>query len=339
LCLTHFKRKNIKMNKLLAILLAAVTITATAGVTGTGATFPAPVYSKWASEYNKATGNKVNYTGIGSSGGIKQIDSKTVDFGATDDPRKASEVKDKGQFQFPTVIGGVVPVLNIKGIESGTVVLDGTTLANIFLGKITKWNDGAIKALNPTVALPNLTITVVVRSDGSGTTAVFTDYLSKVSKEFKDTVGAGKAVKWPNGNFTAGKGNAGVASFTKLLDGTISYVEYAYVKQGGLTYIAIKNKEGKVVHPSAKGFAEAAAGADWSIPGMAVNLNNGAGWPITSATFILVYCEGNVNTKSVLKFFDWAFTNGDAAASSLEYVPLPKSVKDSIRTGWAKNIK
>ena len=328
------------MNKLLTMVLAAVAITAHAEtLTGAGATFPAPVYSKWAGDYYKATGIRMNYASIGSSGGIKQIDSKTVDFGATDDPRNVEQVIEKGQFQFPVVIGGVVPVINITGIAAGKLVLDGKTLADIFQGKIKMWDAPEISNLNKGIKLPNIPITMVVRSDGSGTTAVFTDYLSKVSTEFKSTIGAGKSVKWSKGNYTAGKGNAGVAANVKQLNGAIGYVEYAFAKQGNMSHVAMLNN-GKVVHPSADAFAEAAVGADWSVPGMAVNLNNQSkGWPITAATFILVYKEGNVKTQSVLKFFDWAFTNGNESALALDYVPLPTAVQIKIRSEWTKNIK
>lgn len=332
-------QRRLTVNKLLAILLAAVAFTANAQkITGAGATFPAPVYSKWAEQYNKATGVQINYSAIGSSGGIKQIDAKTVDFGATDDPRKAEEVTTNGQFQFPTVIGGVVPVVNLAGIEAGKLVLDGKTLADIFASKITKWNDPAIVKLNPGIKLPADDITLVVRSDGSGTTAVFTDYLSRVNSDFKSTIGAGKAVKW-GANVAGGKGNAGVAANVKQIAGAIGYVEYAFAKQGKMVHVAMLHK-GKVVQPSADAFAEAALGADWNTPGMAVNLNDQSkGWPITAATFILVYKEGNDNTQNVLKFFDWTFANGDKLALELDYVPLPKDVQNKIRAEWAKNIK
>lgn len=326
------------MNKLLLVLLSAITIVAQAEtITGAGATFPAPVYAKWASAYNAATGNQINYAAIGSGGGIKQIDGKTVDFGATDDPRKPNEVAEKNQFQFPTVMGGVVPVINIKGISS--LVLDGKTLADIFEGKISKWNDTAIAKLNPGVALPDIAITLVVRADSSGTSAVFSDFLAQVSDSFKTNVGKSKTPKW-GGNTTAGKGNAGVAAFMKQIPGTIGYVEYAYVKQGNLTAIDMKNKSGKIVKANAQSFSEAASGADWSVPGMAVNLNNQAeGWPITAATFILVYTESNAKTQEVLKFFNWAFINGDDMATELEYVPLPGAVKANIRKSWTANVK
>jgi len=326
------------MKSLIMVLLAAITVTANAQVTGAGATFPAPVYAKWAEHYNKATGIQINYSAIGSSGGIKQIDKQTVDFGATDDPRKAEDVTANGQFQFPTVIGGVVPVVNLPGVEAGKLVLDGKTLADIFMSRITKWNDPAIAKLNPKITLPADDITLVVRSDGSGTTAVFTDYLSRVNSEFKSIVGVGKSANW-GANVAGGKGNAGVAANVKQIAGSIGYVEYAYVKQGKMIHVAMLHK-GKVVQPSAETFAEAAADADWNTPGMAVNLNNQAkGWPITAATFILVYKQGNDKTQDVLKFFDWSFANGDKLALELDYVPLPTVVQTKIRAEWARNIK
>jgi len=327
------------VNKLIAILLSAVAITASAqAVNGAGATFPAPVYSKWASEYNKQTGVAINYQAVGSGAGIKQIANKTVDFGATDDPLSEAVVKESGYYQFPVVIGGVVPVFNLKGIEPGKLVLDGKTLADIFQKKINNWNDPAIKKQNPTSSLPDLAITVVVRADASGTTAVFTDYLSQVNADFKKNVGTGKSVVWGTNGITAGKGNAGVAAFVQQLPGAIGYVEYAFVKQAKMNYVAIQSK-GKVQHPSEDSFVEAAKGADWSVPGMAVNLNNGNGWPITAATFVIVYKEGNTKTKDVTKFFDWAFAQGDKLAQDLDYVPLPDKVKTQIRKEWAQQIK
>lgn len=328
------------MKKLFAILLSAVAITAVAQtVNGAGATFPAPIYAKWASAYNKETGVQINYQPIGSGGGIKQIEAKTVDFGATDDPLSAEDVAKNGYYQFPAVIGGVVPVINIKGIEAGKLVLDGRTLADIFAGKITKWNDAAIAKLNPTITLPDLTITIVVRADASGTTAVFTDYLCQVNDEFKKTVGSGKTIAWRAPAVTAGKGNAGVAAFVNQLPGAIGYVEYAFAKQGKMNYASMLDKKGKVVHPDDTTFAESAKSANWNVPGMAVNLNNQAGWPITAATFIIVYREGNAKTKDVTKFFDWAFASGDKIADELDYVALPAAVKAQIRADWAKQIK
>jgi len=325
------------VNKLLAILLAAVTFTAHAetSINGAGATFPAPVYSKWAAEYNKQTGVQINYQAIGSGGGIKQIASKTVDFGATDDPLSEEDVRNNGYYQFPVVIGGVVPVINIKGIDSGKLVLDGKTLADIFRGDIKMWDAPAIAKLNKGINLPNLPITVVVRADASGTTAVFTDYLSQVSEEFKRDIGVNKQVSWKGGNYTAGKGNAGVAAFTQQIQGSIGYVEYAYVKQSKMTYVAMLDKKGKAVHPDDLTFAEAAKSANWNVPGMAVNLNNKDGWPITAATFIIVY-KGSEKSLPVVKFFDWTFANGDKLAADLDYVPLPEKVKAQIRADWAR---
>jgi phosphate transport system substrate-binding protein len=324
------------VKKLLAILLATASLAVHAQtINGAGATFPAPVYSKWASEYNKQTGIQLNYQSIGSGGGIKQIEAKTVDFGATDDPLTVDVVREKGYYQFPVVIGGVVPVINIKGFEPGQLVLDGKTLADIFQGKITNWNDPAIKKLNPKLALPDLALTRVVRADASGTTAVFTDYLSQVSEEFKTVIGSNKQVSWKSNNVTAGKGNAGVAAFTQQIQGTIGYVEYAYVKQSKMTYVAMLDKKNKTVHPDDLTFAEAAKSANWNVPGMAVNLNNQNGWPITAATFIIVY-KGSEKSLPVVKFFDWAFANGDKMAEDLDYVPLPEKVKAQIRTDWSK---
>lgn len=324
------------MNKFLAFLLAAVSITAQAQtVSGAGATFPAPVYSKWAAEYNRETNIKINYQAVGSGAGIKQIGAKTVDFGATDDPLNEEDVRQNGYYQFPVVIGGVVPVVNLKGVEPGKLVLDGKTLANIYAGKITNWSDPAIKKLNPTLALPDLTITVVVRADASGTTAVFTDYLSQVSPEFKKEIGSAKQISWKGGNYAAGKGNAGVAAFTQQLQGTIGYVEYAYVKQAKMTYVAMLDKKGKSVHPDDTTFAQAAQSADWRVPGMAVNLNNKDGWPITAATFVIVY-KGSERSLPVIKFFDWAFSKGNQMALDLDYVPLPEKVQAQIRADWAK---
>lgn len=331
--MTYFSR--VLLSILAAVSLGAVAHQAQAQqVTGAGATFPAPVYAKWADAYNRDTKVAVNYSAIGSSGGIKQIDAKTVDFGATDDPADEAGLKSKGQYQFPTVIGGVVPVVNLKGIAPGQLVLDGRTLADIYEGKITKWNDLAIAKLNPGVTLPGTDISVVVRADGSGTTAVFTDYLTKVSSTFAKNVGSGKVVKWTS-NTTGGKGNAGVAAFTKQLDGAIGYVEYAYVKQNKMTYVKLKNNKGKVVEPDDTTFAQSAKSANWNVPGMAANLNNLDGWPITSATFVIVY-KGSDKTAGVIKFFDWAYSKGDAQATELDYVPLPDKVKAQVRADWKK---
>ena len=325
------------MKKLLAILLAAVTFAATAqDITGAGATFPAPLYSKWASEYNKSTGVKINYQSVGSGAGIKQIEAKTVTFGASDMPLTDDKLAALGLFQFPTVIGGVVPVINVSGITPGQMKLTGTLIADIFLGKITKWDDSAIKALNPTLALPDQAITVVRRADGSGTTFIWTNYLSKVSKEFKDTVGEGTAVNWKVG--AGGKGNEGVAAMVRQLPGSLGYVEFAYVKQTKMNWVNVQNSAGTWVAPTEDAFKAAAANADWNKSYYQI-LTNQAGkeaWPISGATFILVYSkpEDVAKSKAALTFFDWAFGNGDKAADDLDYVALPTSVKNKIRSDW-----
>jgi phosphate transport system substrate-binding protein len=305
-------------------------------ITGAGATFPAPVYAKWASEYNKATGVKVNYQSVGSGAGIKQIDSKTVAFGASDMPLKDEDLAKKGQLQFPTVIGGVVPVVNIKGIAAGQLKLNGQVLGDIYLAKITKWNDPAIKALNPTLALPDAAIAPVRRADGSGTTFGFTNYLSKVNAEWKTKVGEGTAVNWPAG--AGGKGNEGVAAFVNRLPNSIGYVEYAYVKQNKMTYALLQNSAGNFVAPDAAAFKAAAAGADWSKSFYQI-LTNQPGkdaWPITSATFIIMYKtqEKPAEAATALKFFDWAYKNGDKTADDLDYVPMPAVVKAQIEKAW-----
>jgi len=323
---------------LVGVLLSAAAFAAQAQITGAGATFPAPIYSKWAAAYNKETGTSVNYNPIGSGGGVAQIIAKTVDFGASDDPTADAKLKEVGLYQFPSVIGGIVPVINIKGIEPGKMILDGKTLADIYQGKISKWNDAAIAKLNPGLALPDAAINVVVRADGSGTTAVFTDYLSRVNPEFKTGTGTGKTVTWKPTNLSAGKGNAGVAANVQQLAGSIGYVEYAFAKQSKLTHVAMKNRKGAVVQPDDLTFAESAKTADWSVPNMAVNLNDLDGWPITAATFILIYPTGE-KTKQVTKFFDWVYTKGDKDATDLDYVPLPQKVKDQVRADWAKLVK
>jgi len=334
----HITRR-LQVKKLFVTLLAAIAVSAQAQtITGAGATFPAPVYSKWAADYHKETKTQINYGSIGSSGGLRQMEGKTVDFGATDDPVNQEDLAKKGWYQFPTVIGGVVMVVNLKGFQPGEIVLDGKTIADIYEGKITNWNDPAIKKLNPKLSFPDQVITAIVRSDGSGTTAVFTNYLSQVSKSFKDNIGEGKSVSWKSKSMAAGKGNAGVAANVQNIGGSIGYVEYAYAKQGNMTHTGLLNK-GKVVQPDDLTFKQAANSADWSVPGMAVNLNNKEGWPITAATFVLVYREGNARTQDVLKFFDWAFSKGDKSAEDLDYVPLPDKVKTQIRAGWAKNVK
>ena len=327
------------MKKLLAVLLSVVAVSATAQeVTGAGATFPAPLYSKWASDYNKATNIKINYQSVGSGAGIKQIEAKTVTFGASDMPLTDDKLKDLGLFQFPTAIGGVVPVINVKGIEPGQLKLTGALIADIFLGKITKWNDAAIKALNPSLTLPDQSITVVRRADGSGTTFIWTNYLSKVSKEFKDTIGEGTAVNWKVG--AGGKGNEGVAAMVRQLPGTLGYVEFAYVKQTKMNWVNVQNLAGTWVAPTEEAFKAAAANADWNRTYFQI-LTNQAGkeaWPISGATFILVYLkpEDVAKSKTAIAFFDWAFTNGDKAADDLDYVALPLTVKNKIRADWKR---
>ncbi len=307
-------------------------------VTGAGASFPAPLYSKWASDYNKATGVKINYQSVGSGAGIKQIEAKTVDFGASDMPLKDDELKAKGLLQFPTVIGGVVPVVNIKGIAPGQLKLNGQVLGDIFLGKITKWDDAAIKTLNPTLALPSDAISPVRRADGSGTSFIFTNYLSKVNPEWKSKVGEGTAVNWPVG--AGGKGNEGVAAFVSRLPNSIGYVEYAYVKQNKMTFAVMQNAAGTFVSPDDLTFKAAAAGADWAKSFYQI-LTNQAGkdaWPLTGATFILMHKvqDKPAQATTALKFFDWAYKNGDKTSEDLDYSPMPASVKLAIEKSWSE---
>lgn len=310
-------------------------------VTGAGATFPAPIYAKWADAYNKATGVRINYQSVGSGAGIKQIKAKTVDFGASDMPLKDDELAKEGLVQFPTVIGGVVPVVNIKGVAPGQMKITGQVLGDIYLGKITKWNDAALVALNPGVTLPDTTIAVVRRADGSGTTFIFTNYLSKVNAEWKAKAGEGTAVNWPTG--AGGKGNEGVSAFVQRLPNSIGYVEYAYAKQNKMTYLLLKNAAGEFVTPSDSAFKAAASGADWSKSFYQI-LTEQAGkdsWPVTGATYILMFKAQDkpASAASSLKFFDWAYGNGDKMADDLDYVPLPDSLKQLIRKQWAENIK
>jgi phosphate transport system substrate-binding protein len=305
-------------------------------ITGAGATFPAPLYAKWAADYNKATGVKINYQSVGSGAGIKQIDSKTVAFGASDMPLKDEDLAKKGQLQFPTVIGGVVPVINIKGITAGQLKLNGQVLGDIYLGKITKWTDPAIKALNPSLHLPDAAIAPVRRADGSGTSFIFTNYLSKVNAEWKSKVGEGTAVNWPAG--AGGKGNEGVAAFVNRLPNSIGYVEYAYVKQSKMVYAQMQNTAGNFVSPDDTAFKAAAAGAEWSKSFYQI-LTNQPGkdaWPITGATFIIMYKSQDkpAEASSALKFFDWAYKNGDKTAEDLDYVPMPAVVKTQIQKAW-----
>jgi len=335
------------MNRIPQIALIGAATLAFAGyaqaqdVTGAGASFPAPLYAKWASDYNKATGVKVNYQSVGSGAGIKQIDAKTVDFGASDMPQKDEDLAKKGQVQFPTVIGGVIPVVNIKGIAPGQMHLNGQVLGDIYLGKITKWNDAAIKALNPTLNLPDAAIAPVRRADGSGTTFIFTNYLSKVNADWKAKVGEGTAVNWPTG--AGGKGNEGVAAFVGRLPNSIGYVEYAYVKQNKMTYAQLQNAAGHFVSPDDKAFKAAAAGADWSksFYQILTNQPGNDSWPITGATFILMHKvqDKPAQAGAVLKFFEWAYKSGDKTADDLDYVPMPAGVKQAIEKMWDAQIK
>jgi len=307
-------------------------------ITGAGASFPAPLYAKWASDYNKQTGVKVNYQSVGSGGGIKQIDSKTVDFGATDMPLTDDVLKTKGQMQFPTVIGGVVPILNVAGIAPGQLKLTGPLLADIFLGKVSRWNDPAIKAINPGVNLPDTAIAQVRRADGSGTTFIFTNYLSKVSPDWKAKVGEGTAVNWPIG--AGGKGNEGVAAFVARLPNSLGYVEYSYVKQNKLNYALVQNAAGNFVKPEDDTFKAAAAGADWakSFYQILTNQPGKDSWPLSGATFILMHNSQDkpANGSETLKFFNWAYANGEKSAADLDYVPMPPAAVAAIHKAWGE---
>ena len=307
-------------------------------ITGAGASFPAPLYAKWASDYNKQTGVKVNYQSVGSGGGIKQIDSKTVDFGATDMPLTDDVLKTKGQMQFPTVIGGVVPILNVAGIAPGQLKLTGPLLADIFLGKVSRWNDPAIKAINPGVNLPDTAIAQVRRADGSGTTFIFTNYLSKVSPDWKAKVGEGTAVNWPVG--AGGKGNEGVAAFVARLPNSLGYVEYSYVKQNKMNYALVQNAAGNFVKPEDDTFKAAAAGADWakSFYQILTNQPGKDSWPLSGATFILMHTSQDkpANGSETLKFFNWAYANGEKAATDLDYVPMPAAAVAAVQKAWGE---
>jgi phosphate transport system substrate-binding protein len=324
-------------------LVAASTSAFAADITGAGATFPFPIYSKWADAYKKETGNGLNYQSIGSGGGIKQIEAKTVTFGATDMPLKVEQLDKDGLVQWPMVMGAIVPVVNLEGVKPGEIVFEGQTLADIYLGKITKWDDPAIKKLNPNVKLPSEAITVVRRSDGSGTTFNFTDYLSKVSPEWKTKVGSGTAVEWPTG--VGAKGNEGVSGNIGQTKNSIGYVEYAYAKQNKLTYTALVNKAGKTVQPTVPSFQAAASNADWAkAPGYYVILTDQPGeqsWPITASTFILMQREPTDKAASgeAIKFFKWAFANGSKMAEELDYIPMPESVVKLIEKTWSSDIK
>jgi phosphate transport system substrate-binding protein len=311
-------------------------------ISGAGATFPYPIYAKWAETYKQKTGIGLNYQSIGSGGGIKQIEASTVTFGASDKPLEPADLKQNGLVQWPQIIGGVVPVVNIPGIKPGDLVLDGPTLASIYLGEISRWNDAAIKKLNPALNLPKLDIAPVYRSDGSGTNFLFTNYLSQVSPTFSKTIGANTSVQWPVG--IGAKGNEGVANQTTQTSGTIGYVEYAYVKQTNMTYAKLINKDGKPVAPEAKAFQAAAANADWAhAEGYYLILTNQSGaasWPITGASFILMHADSkDANTGPALKFFDWAYTQGGSLAESLDYVPLPPAVIKQVEKTWQDSLK
>jgi phosphate transport system substrate-binding protein len=312
-----------------------------ADITGAGSTFAAPIYTKWADAYQKSGGGKVNYQGIGSSGGIKQIIAKTVDFAGSDAPLKDDELAKDGLFQFPTVVGGVVPVVNLPGVTPGQLTLSGEVLGDIYLGKIKKWNDPAIVALNPKAKLPDTDIAVVRRADGSGTSFIWTNYLSKVNADWKSKVGEGATVSWPTG--TGGKGNDGVAAFVQRLPGAIGYVEWAYAKQNKMVFVDMKNAAGTVVEPKTETFKAAAAGADWSKSFYQI-LTNEPGkdaWPIVGATFVLLHTTQDKAPQGTetLKFFDWAFKNGSGAADSLDYISLPESVVTEIKSQWKEKVK
>ncbi|WP_395452457.1 phosphate ABC transporter substrate-binding protein PstS (plasmid) [Azospirillum melinis] len=327
----------------LSVSVAPISVASAADISGAGATFPYPIYAKWADAYKKETGTGLNYQSIGSGGGIKQIKAKTVTFGASDMPLKPEELEQAGLIQFPMIMGGVVPVVNLKGIKAGEVKLSGTVLANIYMGEITKWNDAQIKALNPNVNLPNTAIAPVYRSDGSGTNFLFTDYLSKTSPKFKTQIGANTSVQWPAG--IGAKGNEGVANMVKQTDGSIGYVEYAYAKQNNITHLDLQNKDGKTVSPKIEAFQAAAANADWAnAKGYYVLLTDEPGadsWPITGASFILMYKtpQDVASSAEALKFFDWAYKNGSKMATDLDYVPMPEAVVSLVQKTWSQTIQ
>ncbi len=317
----------------------------TVTINGAGATFPYPVYSQWAHKYEKLTKVRLNYQSIGSGGGIAQIKAKTVDFGASDAPLKAEELEKFGLLQFPMVIGGVVPVYNLEGFKAGDIKLTAQNLADIYLGKIKKWNDAAIAANNAGLKLPDLAITTVHRADGSGTTWIFTNYLAKVSEEWKEKVGFGKAPSWPNANAVAGKGNEGVATFVKKVNGAIGYVEFAYALQNKMSHVKLQNKDGNFAEPSIESFQAAAANADWQhAKGYYLVLTDQPGaqtWPITGASFIIMYKEqkDGVHAKQTLSFFDWCYKHGADLAVNLDYVPMPEKVVALVEATWANEIK
>ncbi len=312
-------------------------------ITGAGATFPYPIYAKWAEAYKQKTGTGMNYQSIGSGGGIAQIKARTVDFGASDMPLKAEDLDKAGLMQFPAIIGGVVPIVNVEGLAPGALKLTGPLLADIYFGKVKTWNDKAIADLNPGLKLPAEPITVVRRSDGSGTTFLWTDYLSKVSPDWKTKVGASTAVAWPEG--VGGKGNEGVAAYVQRIKGSIGYVEYAYAKKNKMSHASVKNRDGEFVQPDDTSFQAAAAGADWkNAPGFGLILTDQPGkasWPITGASFILMYTKQDKpqNAAEVMKFFDWSFKNGQKMASELDYVPLPEPLVRQIADAWKSQVK
>ena len=337
-----------RMKNLLASLVIGATATMAASafaatVTGAGATFPYPVYASWAQEYKKATGNSVNYQSVGSSAGIKQIKAKTVDFGASDMPLKVEELNAAGLMQFPAIMGGVVTIVNLPGVQPGQLKLTGPVVADIYLGKIKQWNAPQIAALNPGVKLPASEITVVYRADGSGTSFLFTDYLSKTSPAFKAGIGAGSTVKWATG--VGGKGNEGVAANVQRIKGAIGYVEWAFAKKNKISHTQLKNKDGVFLQPDDEAFKAAAASAEWTkTPGFGIVLTDQAGkasWPITGVSYILMHKSqaDAAKGKEALKFFDWAFKNGDAAATALDYVPMPDSVTKLVNDAWKANLK
>ncbi len=335
-----------KLNRILGMVAATVLMATpafAADISGAGATFPYPIYAKWAEAYKKETGNGLNYQSIGSGGGIKQIQAKTVTFGATDAPLKGDQLEKGGLVQFPMVMGGIVPVVNVEGVAPGALTLDGPTLAQIFLGEVKTWDDAAIKKLNPGVTLPSTAIAIVHRSDGSGTTFNFTNYLAKVSPQWKDKVGAATAVEWPTG--LGGKGNEGVANYVAQTKGSIGYVEYAYAKQNKLSHTKMINRDGKTVEPVMTSFQAAAANADWSSePGFGVILTDEPGaesWPITAATFILIHKQpaDPAAATEALKFFAWAYKSGADMAAQLDYIPMPEKVVGEVQSVWAKEIK
>ena len=328
----------------IAMSVAALSVQA-ADITGAGATFPYPIFAKWAEVYKKIENVGLNYQSIGSSGGLRQIRAKTVTFGASDAPVKGEQLDKDGMVQFPVILGGVVPVVNLEGFKPGELKISGEVLADVYMGTISKWNDPKIAALNPGKTLPNQSITVVHRADGSGTTFIFTDYLNEVSKAWADKVGKGAAVKWPAGSSVGGKGNEGVAANVTRVKGSIGYVEFAYAKKNNITHLQMLNKNGKYVNPSESTFAAAAAGADWfSVPGMGISLveqKGDAAWPITGASFVLMYKEptDKALSKDAIKFFTWAFKDGKQLALDLDYVPLPDVLTQQIAAKVWSQIK